>query len=119
MAYEPNAKRGSVLELTVVSVKTGRIADFAAYQLDADSKKSRPYYAQVAGQERRHRRPRAAPVVPLYAVDTHQRPGPAVELQQHLQAVPLDVAARGLHQPARPRTSAWPTWSRRGAPWSR
>lgn len=47
VAYEPNTQRSSVLSLTVVSVRKGTLADFAAYQLDDRAKKSRPYYAQV------------------------------------------------------------------------
>jgi hypothetical protein len=48
VAYSANAKRGSVLSLTVNSVQQGKIADLASYQLDAASKKARPYYVQVA-----------------------------------------------------------------------
>jgi len=69
VAYEQNSKRGSVLELTVVSVKTGRISDFAAYQLDADSKKSKPYYAQVRVKNVGDGDMSRA-VVPVYAVDS-------------------------------------------------
>jgi hypothetical protein len=47
VAYQPNTQKSSVLELTVDSVQTGRIPDLAAYQLDAESKKSTPYYARV------------------------------------------------------------------------
>jgi hypothetical protein len=47
VAYEPNSKRNSVLELTVDSVQTGKISDLAAYQLGPDTKKSRPYYAKI------------------------------------------------------------------------
>jgi hypothetical protein len=47
VTFEPNTHRGSVLSLTVLSVQTGRIADFAAYQLDPRTKRSRPYYVRV------------------------------------------------------------------------
>jgi len=47
VAYEPNTKRSSVIELTVDSVQAGRIADLATYQLDAATRKARPYYAKV------------------------------------------------------------------------
>jgi hypothetical protein len=69
VAYEPNTKRSSVIELTVDSVQAGRIADFAAYQLNARTKTSRPYYVRVhvknVGTGDLSRAP-----VPLYAVDT-------------------------------------------------
>jgi hypothetical protein len=69
VAYEPNTQRSSVLELTVLSVQTGRIADLAAYQLDDATKKARPYYARVrvknvgTGDVSRS-------AIPLYAVDS-------------------------------------------------
>jgi hypothetical protein len=69
VAYEPNTRRSSVLELTVVSVQTGRIADLAAYQLDDATKKARPYYARVRVKNvGTGDLSRAA--VPLYAVDS-------------------------------------------------
>jgi PBP1b-binding outer membrane lipoprotein LpoB len=39
VAYEPNTQRSSVLSVTVSSVQAGRIADFAAYQLDERTRK--------------------------------------------------------------------------------
>jgi len=48
VAYEPNKKRSSVLSLSVDSVQAGRMADFAAYQLDTRTKRSRPYYVRVS-----------------------------------------------------------------------
>ncbi len=65
VAYEPNAKRSTVLRLTVDSVQQGRIADLAAYQLDAGHEGSRPYYVQCPGEERRHgrRQPHRRPAV--------------------------------------------------------
>jgi hypothetical protein len=69
VAYEPNTKRSSVLELTVVSVQAGRISDLAAYQLDDATKKSRPYYARVRVKNvGTGDLSRAA--IPLYAVDS-------------------------------------------------
>ncbi len=47
VAYQPNTQRSSVLSMTVNSVQTGKISDFAAYQLDDRTKKSRPYYVKV------------------------------------------------------------------------
>ncbi|HSK33981.1 MAG TPA: hypothetical protein VK903_10890 [Propionicimonas sp.] len=46
VAYEPNTTRNSVLSLAVDSVQAGRIADFADYQMDARTRKSRPYYVR-------------------------------------------------------------------------
>jgi len=69
VAYAPNSKRGTVLQLTVASVRTGKISDLAAYQLDSNSKKSTPYYASVRVKN-------VGPgdlsriVVPVYAVDS-------------------------------------------------
>jgi hypothetical protein len=47
VAYEPNTQRSSVLSMTVDSVQLGAMRDFAAYQLDDRTKKSRPYYVRV------------------------------------------------------------------------
>jgi hypothetical protein len=69
VAYSPNTKRGTVLQLTVVSVRTGQIKDLGAYQLDPESKRSTPYYARVTVKN-------LGPgdlsriVVPVYAVDS-------------------------------------------------
>jgi hypothetical protein len=69
VAYQQNAQRSSVLQLTVQSVKRGLIKDLAAYQLDDASKKSTPYYARVqvknvgTGDLSRA-------VAPIYAVDS-------------------------------------------------
>jgi hypothetical protein len=69
VAYEPNTRRSSVIELRVNSVQAGRISDFAAYQLDARTRKSRPYYVRVhvknAGEGDLSRSE-----IPLLAVDT-------------------------------------------------
>jgi PBP1b-binding outer membrane lipoprotein LpoB len=68
VAYEPNPQRGTVLSLSVDSVQAARIGDFAAYQLDDRTKKSRPYYVRVSvknlgtGDLSRM-------AVPIYAVD--------------------------------------------------
>ncbi len=48
VAYEPNPQRSSVLQLSVDSVQQGKISDFAAYQLNPETKKSRPYYVKVS-----------------------------------------------------------------------
>ncbi|HET9500642.1 MAG TPA: hypothetical protein VFO98_10300 [Marmoricola sp.] len=68
VAYEPNPKRGTVLELTVLSVTRGAIRDLSRYQLDARTKASVPYYVRVrvanVGEGNVGRSP-----VPLWAVD--------------------------------------------------
>jgi hypothetical protein len=69
VAYQPNEQRSSVLQLSVDGVQEGRISDFAAYQLNAETKKSRPYYVKVTvknvgtGDLSRTG-------IPLYGVDT-------------------------------------------------
>ena len=68
VAYEPNTRRKSVLSLTVDSVQAGRITDFSAYQLDAATKKSRPYYVKVSVKNVGNGDLSGA-AVPLYAVD--------------------------------------------------
>jgi hypothetical protein len=69
VAYEPNTERSSVLSMSVNSVQTGQIQDFAAYQLDARTKRSRPYYVRVTARNvGKGDLSRAA--VPLLAVDT-------------------------------------------------
>ena len=69
VAYEPNTERSSVLSMSVNSVQTGQIQDFAAYQLDARTKLSRPYYVRVTARNvGKGDLSRAG--VPLLAVDT-------------------------------------------------
>lgn len=48
VAYEPNAERNSVLQLTVTGAEQGRIADLSSYVLDDRIKASTPYYVKVA-----------------------------------------------------------------------
>jgi hypothetical protein len=45
--YQPNERRGSVLELTVLGVTKARLADFGSYVLDDRTRASTPYYLQV------------------------------------------------------------------------
>jgi hypothetical protein len=47
VAYEPNSKRNSVLQLTVSQVRRARISDLAAYVLDKRTRRSTPYYVTV------------------------------------------------------------------------
>ena len=69
VAYEATSKRGSVLSMTVDSVQTGKISDFAAYQLDARTKASRPYYVR-ATLKNVGTGDLSGAAVPLLAVDT-------------------------------------------------
>lgn len=47
VAYEPNAKRKTVLQLTVTRVQKARISDLSAYVLDKRARSSTPYYVGV------------------------------------------------------------------------
>ena len=47
VAYEPNAQRNTVLELTVVKAVQGSVADLSSYVLDDRTKSSTPYYVDV------------------------------------------------------------------------
>lgn len=59
---------GSVVELTVLGARAGKVADLSAYQLDEATRKSRPYYVRVrvanAGTGQL-----GGAAVPLFAVD--------------------------------------------------
>ena len=68
VAYEPSTAKSSVLSLTVTQVRTGRIRDLAAYQLDARTKKSTPYYVDYTARNV-GTGDLAGAAVPLYAVD--------------------------------------------------
>ena len=48
VAYEPNAERNTVLEMTVNSATEGTIADLGTYVLDDRTKESTPYYVDVS-----------------------------------------------------------------------
>lgn len=69
VAYEPNPRRGSVLELTVRSVVRGRLRDLAMYTLDDRTMASLPYYVRVSvknvGKGDLGKTP-----IPLWAVDS-------------------------------------------------
>lgn len=68
VAYEPNADRGSVLELTVKSARQGTIADLSGYVLDERTSASTPYYVQVAVKNVGDGDVGQTPI-PLWAVD--------------------------------------------------
>jgi len=48
VAYLPNPQRKSILELTVVSARPGKIADLSSYALDNRTKASSVYYVNVS-----------------------------------------------------------------------
>lgn len=47
VAYAANEQKKSVLQLTVDSVRQGRMSDFRSYQLDARTSASTPYYVSA------------------------------------------------------------------------
>jgi hypothetical protein len=47
VAYEPNAQRNTVLEMTVTGATEGSISDLGSYVLDDRTKASTPYYVDV------------------------------------------------------------------------
>jgi hypothetical protein len=69
VAFEPNTQKSSALGMTVRSVQTGRISDLNGYQLDATTKKSRPYYVR-ATVKNLGSGDVGGSVVPLLAVDS-------------------------------------------------
>lgn len=68
VAYEPNAERNSVLELTVKAARQGDIADLGSYVLDERTKASTPYYVDVAVKNVGDGDVGQTPI-PLWAVD--------------------------------------------------
>lgn len=68
VAYAPNDKRRTVLELTVNSVVKGSIADFGNYTLEDRTKQSTPYYVQVTVRNVGDGDVGQTPI-PLYLVD--------------------------------------------------
>lgn len=47
VAYEPNNKRNTVLQLTVTKVRKARMSDLSAYVLDKRARRSTPYYVDL------------------------------------------------------------------------
>jgi hypothetical protein len=68
VAYEPNAQRNTVLEMTVLSATQGTIADLSTYVLDDRTKASTPYYVQVEVKNVGDGDVGQSPI-PLWAVD--------------------------------------------------
>lgn len=73
VAYSPNSKKRTILELTVKSVKNVPISTFKAYRLDERARKSTPYFVKVTvknvGQGDVGRAP-----IPLYLADDRTPP---------------------------------------------
>jgi hypothetical protein len=68
VAYEPNADRSTVLEMTVTGATQGAIADLGSYVLDDRTKASTPYYVDVAVKNVGDGDVGQTPI-PLWAVD--------------------------------------------------
>jgi hypothetical protein len=95
VAYQQNSQRSSVLALTVASVQKGRIADLAAYQLDAASKKSTPYYAHVTVKNAGTGDLSHA-VAPIYAVDSENNLVQAVSFNNTFTKCPSTALPAGF-----------------------
>lgn len=73
VAYQPNEKRRSVIEVTVQKVELGSIKHFGGYVLDSATRESTPYYvtAQITNIGRGDV---GATPVPLWALDADDNP---------------------------------------------
>lgn len=69
VAYEPNAERNTVLEMTVTAAQQGTIADLGSYVLDDRTKASVPYYVNVTVKNVGDGDVGQTPI-PLWAVDS-------------------------------------------------
>lgn len=69
VAYEPNAERNTVLQLTVTGVTQGSIADLGSYVLDDRTKASNPFYVRVTVKNVGDGDVGQTPI-PLWAVDS-------------------------------------------------
>jgi hypothetical protein len=68
VAYEPNAQRSTVLEMTVTGATQGAIGDLGSYVLDDRTKASTPYYVDVTVKNVGDGDVGQTPI-PLWAVD--------------------------------------------------
>ena len=68
VAYEPNAQRSTVLEMTVTGATQGVIGDLGSYVLDDRTKASTPYYVDVTVKNVGDGDVGQTPI-PLWAVD--------------------------------------------------
>lgn len=68
VAYEPNAERNTVLEMTVTGATEGQITDLGSYVLDDRTKASTPYYVDVTVKNIGDGDVGQTPI-PLWAVD--------------------------------------------------
>ena len=69
VAYEPNAERNTVLEMTVTAAAQGSIDDLSSYVLDDRTKASTPYYVNVSVKNVGDGDVGQTPI-PLWAVDS-------------------------------------------------
>src|SRR4051812_31259723 len=95
VAYQQNSQRSSVLQLTVTAVQKGRITDLAAYQLDAASKKSTPYYAHVTVKNA-GKGDLSHAIAPIYAVDSTNALVQAVSFNNTFQKCPSTTLPTGF-----------------------
>ena len=68
VVFEPNQRRGTVLELTVDKVAQGSLDDFSGFILDGSAKSSTPYYVDVSVENLGNGEVGGF-AVPLYGVD--------------------------------------------------
>lgn len=73
VAYSPNAKKRTILEITVNSVKQVSIDEFAAYRLEDRTKKSTPYFVKVTVRNVGEGDVGQTPI-PLYLADNRTPP---------------------------------------------
>jgi hypothetical protein len=95
VAYQQNSQRSSVLQLTVTAVQKGRIGDLTAYQLDAASKRSTPYYAHVTVKNAGTGDLSHA-IAPIYAVDSTNALVQAVSFNNTFQKCPSTTLPTGF-----------------------
>lgn len=73
VAYSPNAKRRSILKITVKSVKNVPISVFKAYRLEERTRKSTPYFVKVRVENVGEGDVGQTPI-PLYLADNRTPP---------------------------------------------
>lgn len=73
VAYSPNPKKRTILEITVNSVKNVPISTFKAYRLDERAQKSTPYFVKVTVKNVGNGNVGQTPI-PLYLADNRTPP---------------------------------------------
>jgi len=73
VAYTPNAKKRTILEITVNSVKQVSVDEFSAYRLEDRTKKSTPYFVKVTVKNVGEGDVGQTPI-PLYLADNRTPP---------------------------------------------